>query len=286
MGLKRKVIMFYKINYYFKQLLLYQILALICLVPQASAFNMLGCDVYKLEFYEDLKTHVQLNPKDVNALYELGMGVICMGRTLEGLSYILQAADLKDPIAAVVVAAYYKSDKTFKNGIITKNLQNYKSAIHYFEKAVHYIESNKKYPEGYYWTYEKKTHFSVTTFLSLVNLYHMEYILNLEGVFATDTLTTLNKLHSMSEKCLKRPSLSAWGEEQKIIYHFQQTKCQSYFDMSKELIPLEKKRLRIIKSCPANLNSCEEYKQIISTIAQTSNHYAEKIKSIQLKPFL
>ena len=277
--------MFYKIKCHFKQLLLYQILALICLVPQASAFNMLGCDVYELEFYEDLKTHVQFNPKDVNALYELGMGTICMGQISEGLSYILQAVDLKDPIATVVVAAYYKSDKTFRNGIITKNLQNYKSAIHYYEKAVHYIESNKKYPEGYYWTYEKKTHFSVTTFLSLVNLYHMQYIRNLEGVFATNTLITLNKLHSMSEKCLKHPSLSAWGEEQKIIYHFQQTKCQGYFDMSKELISLEKKRLRIIKSCPANLNSCEEYKQIINTIAQTSNHYAEKIKSIQLKPF-
>ena len=80
----------------------------------AQALDMLDCHIYEPDAYEQLQSKLKDYPNETNILRSLGMNIICLGRTLEGLSYILQAVDLGDPISATLIASYYKSDKTFK----------------------------------------------------------------------------------------------------------------------------------------------------------------------------
>ncbi len=244
-----------------------------------QALEMLDCHIYNSDTEKKWQSDLQSDPNNTSILRTLGMNIICLGRVSEGLSYILQAVDLGDPIAATIISSYYSSDKTFKNGFTTNNLSSFDTAIYYLTKATRLIEQDVHYPKGYDALYESQTYISVRMFVNLANLYYIKYGKNLEGVFATDTLETISYLADVSKRCLSRFPLPIWGERQADVYSVTQTKCQAYLDFTQEVLPLEKSRLHIVNRCE-DAQKCPEYPHIMQAILDAFRKNFEKINSV------
>ncbi len=278
---------------------LFFIVPSICLSYQVLAKDMLQCEQSSRtnhDYFESLlkdKKQKEVLLSDIHFLYIMGTSTLCFGDTIEGLSYLTKAVTLKSALASSIVGAYYLSDKTFKNRVITNDFKNYEVAISYFKKSINYFIERSQNPRIYndmssYFAIpiEQRMLISARTFTTLPHLYFMQYGKTIFGVFNTDTLSILENIQKATEQCKLWESVAIahpGSRAREYVYKALLRKCQYYSDFSKEVLPIEKLRLEVIKTCDYNL-SCPAHKQMQNRIANLAADYRRKLSKVSLLP--
>ena len=235
------------------------------------------------------KAYINAAPDDPVRNYIEGYSIYCQGRKEEGLSYIEKASDLGHVTASYFLGDYYRRDKSFSSSVALTNIQeNYDAAIFYYQRAVTQIENTTSYPrrpDGWKYEAEESDYMSIRVFLHLHRLYYNGYGRALgdmlkNDVSYIDTIKVLENLKSAAERCLRRPSLSAWSFRQSEIARSKQVICQARKDFSERALELEFQRIDAAKHCETSLSECQAHKVIIDQIRQAAKEMVKKMKSV------
>ena len=259
------------------------------LVFSTSAFAVV-CTGVKTDFSESIiSKYIAEAPNDPSRYYTVGLSYYCGGKRAKGISYMERASDMGDITASYILALYYSSDKTGDVSKMVPEVQeNYDAALFYYERAAVLIESTSTYPHGVHVDLpdrEKSIYMSVRTYLALTDLYYTGYGRALgdmlkNDVSYTDTIKVLTNLQTAAERCLKRPSLSVWGESQSKIAHSKQVICGAYKDFAVKAFNLESKRIEVAKHCDGPLSECEAHQAVVNQIIGESQELADATHSV------
>ena len=230
------------------------------------------------------------DPSDPASNYSAGRIMYCAGEEQKGLGYIEKASDMGHVTASYFLGEYYRKDKDLNSSTSLPTIQeSYDAAIFYYERTAKDIEKTTSYPKrpdgrGIYGT-EEEHYMSVWAFLHLNRLYYNGYSRALgdmlkNDVSYTDTIQVLDNLRRSAERCLKRPSLSIWGERQSEIARSKQVICQARRDFSEKALSMESQRIEIAKRCEVPLKECNEHNDILNRIVQTSREMVRVMQSV------
>ena len=257
----------------------------------AFSVDVLACENVDMNAAGD--AYIAAAPNDPVRNYTEGYARFCQGR--EWSDYIGTASDLGHVTASYFLGEYHRKDKDFNSGVSVPTTQeDYDAAIFYYERAATNIENMSSYPrrpDGTVHEAEAKQYISVRTFLHLISLYFDGYSYALgdmlkNDVSYTDTIQVLENMKSAADRCLKRPSLSVWGERQKEVTNSKKVICQAQKDFAvkvlgtEQVIGLEFQRIEIAKHCADSLSECEEHQAIIQEIVQASQEMNSKVNSV------
>ena len=257
-----------------------------------SAFSTDGlayiCDNVDTSSSEDeSRAYIAENPNDPFRYYMVGLSSYCGGNA-KGISYIERASDMELVVASYVLGIYYRTDKGSNPDQRMPKVQgNYDAAIFYYERTAENIDSTDNYP--YYDVdisgIEGKQYISIRTDLRLSYLYYKGYVRAIQDMIKndeiyTDTIKVLENMRNSSERCLNRPSLSAWGNRQSEIAHSKQVVCQARRDFANTAISLEAQRIEVAKQCKVLLKECNEHKDIVNQLVQASEEMGSRIRSV------
>ena len=187
--------------------------------------------------------------------------------------------------AASLIAMYYKSDKTFKNNITTRQAAHLNLTIEYIKKAVDMIEQTPHYPDPLNQELEQKNYVSFLVFLQLPNLHYVKYMRHINPAntsppdenTAFNTIETLTNIKTAAEHCLAWPALKTWGIRKTILHSIQQTHCLHYFDFALYALLHEPSRLHALKTCSKPVKECEQYNLPAERIMNKAMYIAAKI---------
>jgi hypothetical protein len=225
-------------------------------------------------------------------VYNLGVISLCLGKEAEGMAHLQRASDSGHISATHLLGLYFMANRSFsseKRGYVT-NLEDFNSAIHYYEKAAQMIEETDNYPKGTTEDMEEleyNVYVSYYVFATIPELYFSGYdkaledtLNSQENVSYVDTLNVLEKMWHSAERCVNRPSLSGWYDKKETLYQVQQVRCGAYLDYARSVLPLEKQRIQIAQGCGDSLNGCSNHQEVLNQINQIKSMMDNAINSI------
>ena len=203
----------------------------------------------------------------------------------QGISTLQGIAD-QDPLAAVEVAEYYSSGGYgLPIGQVTKNEPNLLKAIEYEEKALKIMSSSQSNypfndPYGDSLRIEKEDHPYLNTsanllvsYMALFTVRSITHIESIGGQIEVDTLTPLKKIIEAANRCLAIPyDKRLWNRG---VYNNMRARCEENKRTATELLPLERKRLRVaLTHCQGKrLSNCEAHNIIDRQIERIYNNH-------------
>ena len=245
---------------------------------------------YNLEKYNELHQRIKKNPR-ITSIYNLGIVSLCLGKE-EGMSHLQKASDSGHIAATHLLGLYFMANRSFnraERGRIS-NLDDFNSAIHYYEKAAQMIEETDNYPRGATADMDDIEYYVYTSyyvFATIPELYFSGYdkaikdIVNSQDkVSYVDTLEVLKKMRDSAERCVNRPSLSSWEDKGEDLYQVQQVRCGAYLNYAREVLPLEEGRIQIAQGCGDSLSECSNHQDILNQINQVKSMMNGAISSI------
>ncbi len=270
------------------------VLSFSLLFPSNSfgAVDLIKCSsVYTLAKYKSTKQKIETRKK-LFYVYNLGVISLCLGKEAEGMANLQRASDADHISATHLLGLYFMANRSFsreKRGHID-NLEDFNSAIHYFEKAARMIEGVANYPEGTTGDIpdiEYSVYTSYYVFSTIPELYFNGYNKSLEdtlnsreNVSYVDTLDVLRNMRRSAERCVNRPSLSGWYDKKETLHQVQQVRCGAYLDYARSVLPLEEQRIKAAQSCRGPLNGCSNHREILNRINRIKSMMNGAISSI------
>lgn len=263
---------------------------ILCFIP-LYAVSSITCPpendlLYQVKLDEDaLKTE----PNNVSYMYYLGKAKFCLEDLKSGAHWMGKAASRGHIHAAYLMGVYYKTNKTMDPLLIEKHhIENYTAMIFYFQKAAKLIEDNPNYPKNIHpdnHRAEQETYISFFVFTYLPALYFSGYYASMQNIlpaldnnkilFHKDSLQTLQKALRNSLRCLKRPSLTIWGDQEETLSVIMKKICTITKNFVKKVYPLEEERLQKAKKCNTDIKQCPAYRKLtqkILRIAQSTDN--------------
>ena len=254
-----------------------------------SAFGIVCTDIDTSFSEEDNNKYIARAPNDPVRYYMVGLSYYCGGNKTKGINYMKKASDMEHIVASYALGWYYRTDRgSDPSQIIPQVQENYDATVFYYERGASYIEAEANYPYNTHTDVpelEGKTYMSVSTFITLNELYYKGYVRAImdmlkNDVAYTDTIKVIVNMQSAAERCLKRPSLSVWGEKQSEIAHSKQIKCGAYKTFADRAFYLESQRIKVAKRCDVPLRECDEHENIVSQLIQASKEMGSQIRSV------
>ena len=247
-----------------------------------------------LERYKKLHQLIKRKPR-ITSVYNLGIISLCIGKEAEGMANLQRASDSGHISATHLLGLYFMANRSFtraERGRIG-NLEDFNSAVHYYEKTARMIEENNNYPENTttdMYEIEYYVYTSYYVFATIPELYFNGYTKALEDIVNSrerlsyvDTLDVLRKMRRSAERCVKRPPLSSWEDKKETLYQVQQVRCGAYLDYARSVSPLEERRIKAAQSCKGSLSGCSSHREILNQINRIKSMMDGAINSIPAK---
>ncbi len=247
-----------------------------------------------LERYNKFHQLIKKHPKSL-FIYSLGIISVCIGKEKEGMAHLQRASDSGHISATHLLGLYFMANRSFdraERGRIG-NLEDYNSAVHYYEKAARMIESLGNYPKGTTLDMEEieyQVYTSYYVFATIPELYFNGYnkalgdiVNSRERLSYVDTLDVLGKMRRSAERCVQRPSLAGWYDKKETLYQVQQVRCGAYLDYARSVSPLEERRIKAAQGCKGSLSGCSSHREILNEINRIKSMMDGAINSIPAK---
>lgn len=246
---------------------------------------------------ENLKEYNEIHQRikkssEILYVYDLGIVSLCIGKEGEGMSHLQKASDSGHIAATHLLGLYFMANRSFnraERGRIN-SLEDFNSAIHYYEKAAQMIEETNNYPKGTTLDMEEIEYYAYTSyyvFATIPELYFYGYDKALEDtvnsgekVSYVDTLEVLRKMKHSAERCVERPALSGWYDKKADLYQVQQVRCGAYLNYARQVLSLEEQRIQLAQGCRGSLNSCSNHQETLNQINQIKSMMSGAINSI------
>lgn len=221
-----------------------------------------------------------------------------MEKSRRGWGICKKAADAGFIASVYFLGLYFKLNQTFDSSEKhkTHSLQDLNAALKYYNQAADLIDSIPDYPEGNTArdlsmdTIEYNVYTSYHVFATLPELYFRGYDKAIDNILKspekldyTDAFEVLSKMQHSAERCLQRPSLSAWYEKQDAIYEAQQFRCQVYLDYAQAVWPLEEQRATVARACKTPLSACEAHQEVLHEINRLKDIMTQNISSLPVE---
>ncbi len=270
------------------------VLSFSLLFPSNSfgAVDLIKCSSgYTLDKYESTKERIETRKK-LFYVYNLGVISLCLGKEAEGMANLQKSSDRGHISATHLLGLYFMANRSFsreERGHIG-NLEDFNSAIHYYEKTARMIEEADNYPEGTTADMEEleyRVYVSYYVFATIPELYFNGYekalkdtLSSQEKVSYVDTLDVLRNMRRSAERCVQRPALSGWHDKKETLYQVQQVRCGAYLEYARSVLPLEEQRIKAAQSCRGPLNGCSNHREILKRINRIKSMMNGAISSI------
>ncbi len=261
--------------------------------------DMIRCNQFNLDIYNDTKLYIQRHPDDIEAIRMMAQSAFCIGKEQEGLEGLKRLFSMGHIYATYLLGAYYASGRTFQSKYLLTpgredDQENFSAAVYYYEKAADQIMSAVNYPYGvnpdqpYL---EDRFTISAKVFVILPDFYYERYTRAIENtlaeskrgkkVYYTNTILALVKMRDWSEQCLKRPALDVWKTHPETAY-IMQAHCQAKNSFAVQVLPLEQQRIKIVEDQCKDvlLHECLEHQNIFNQITDVSNIVRERLKFV------
>ena len=257
--------------------------------------NLLKCTSGEnLERYNELHQRIKRSSA-LLYVYNLGLVSLCIGKEDEGMAHLQKASDSGHIAATHLLGLYFLANRSFdraERGRIG-NLEDFNSAVHYYEKAARMIEETDNYPKGTTEDMEEIEYYVYTSyyvFATIPELYFYGYdkalrdiVNSRERLSYVDTLDVLGKMRRSAERCVQRPPLAGWYKKKETLYQVQQVRCRAYLDYARSVSPLEERRIKAAQSCKGSLSGCSNHREILEQINRIKSMMDRAIHSIPAK---